>query len=442
LKKSDDVPGLKRGSWQRTFALIFAGQAFSLLGSAAVNFALVWWLTVETGSAAILAYASIAAILPQGLLGPLAGPFVDRWDRRWTMIIADLFIALTSVVLIVLFALGSPSVGVVIAIIACRSLGAAFHTPASQAAVPMYVPAEQLMQVAGWNFFLGSGAAMAGPVLGAFLMGVAPMTAVIAIDVGGAVLAVASLLLVRIPHPQRKPADRPQRGFVSEFAAEFVEGWRELVRIRGILWLTVIITIVTLIYMPLSALFPLMTLAHFDRGVLSASMIEVAFGAGMLVGSLATGMMAKRFSAANLIAVGICLVGLMIGVSGLLPPSAFWAFVVFCVVMGLSVPMFAAPLTALFQTLIDPAKLGRVMALYTTMGFLAAVPGLLLAGPLAEKTGVAMWFAITGALVLIAGLLPWVTPSVRRLDRAVPEVPPEEAARVADVREPGAEAEC
>jgi DHA3 family macrolide efflux protein-like MFS transporter len=424
LDRNDASLGLGRDSWRRTFAVIFAGQAFSLLGSAAVNFALVWWLTVKTGSAAILAYASIAAILPQGLLGPLAGPFVDRWDRRWTMITADLFIAATSVLLIVMFAFASPSVGAVIAILACRSMGAAFHTPASQAAVPMYVPAEQLMRVAGWNFFLGSGAAMAGPVLGAFLMGVAPMTAVIAIDIGGALLAVGSLLVVRIPNPQSQASERPQSSAVAAFVTELVEGWRELVRIRGILWLTVIITIVTLLYMPLNALFPLMTLAHFDRGVLAASMIELAFGVGMLAGSLAIGVLSKRFSASRLIAAGICLVGLMIGVSGLLPPSAFWAFVVFCVVMGISVPLFAAPLTALFQTLIDPAKLGRVMALYTTLAFLSAVPGLLLAGPLAEKTGVAVWFAITGALVLIAGVLPWIVPAVRRLDGAMPFSPP------------------
>ena len=164
--------------WYRTFLIIFAGQAFSLLGSAAVNFALVWWLTATTGSAGILAYASIAALLPQALLGLVVGPFIDRWDRRLTMIAADTFIAATSLVLLALFALGSPSTGVVIGIVALRSVGAAFHTPASQAAVPMYVPAEHLMRVAGWNYFLVSGVSMAGPVLGAFLMGVLPMAGV------------------------------------------------------------------------------------------------------------------------------------------------------------------------------------------------------------------------------------------------------------------------
>ena len=335
------------------------------------------------------------------------------------MIFADLFIALTSAVLIVMFVFGWASVGIVIAIIGLRSLGAAFHTPASQAAVPMYVPADQLMRVAGWNYFLGSGVAMAGPVLGAFLMGVAPMTAVIAIDIGGALLAVGSLLLVRIPNPERQAGEISQGGFIADFVAEFVEGWRELVRIRGILWLTVILTVVTLLYMPLNALFPLMTLAHFDRGAVSASIVEVAFGAGMLVGSLAIGGLSSRIPAAKLIGGGICLVGVMLGVSGLLPSSAFWAFVGFCVVMGLSVPMFGAPLTAMFQTLIDPAKLGRVLSLYTTSALLASVPGLLLAGPLAEKTGVAPWFVISGAAVLVTGVLPWIIPAVRRLDGAM-----------------------
>lgn len=214
------TPGAAR-PWLRTFLIIFTGQAFSLLGSSAVNFALVWWLTAETGSAAILAYASIAALMPQAALGPLAGPFIDRWDRRRTMMFADLFIAATSVGLIVVFSTGGASVGVIIAVLALRSIGAGFHTPASQAAVPMYVPQEQIMRVAGWNFFLGSGVAMAGPVLGAFLMGVAPVAAVIAVDIVGALLAVASLLLVRIPHPQ-KPVGEPA---VSGLAAEFAEGW-------------------------------------------------------------------------------------------------------------------------------------------------------------------------------------------------------------------------
>jgi len=406
---------LRTHPWLRTFLLIFTGQAFSLLGSAAVNFALVWWLTAETGSPVILAYASIAAILPQALLGPIAGPAIDRWDRRATMIGADLFIASTSLALIVLFAAGDPPVAVVIAVIAARSVGAAFHTPASQAAVPMYVPAEHLMRVAGWNFFLGSGVAMAGPVLGALLLGVAPMTAVISLDVAGALLAVGSLLLVRIPRPQRSADESPNAGFVSEFTV----GWRELTRNRGLLDLTILLSVVTFLYMPINALFPLMTRAHFGGGAVAASIAELAFGAGMLAGSLAIGPLSSRFSGVRLISGGIMLIGVALAVSGSLPSSAFWAFAVLSAAAGFSAPLFGAPLTAMFQTLIHPSKLGRVMSLYMTMAMLTAPVGLLLAGPLAEKLGVAPWFGISGALIAVSGIVVWILPAVRGLDRAV-----------------------
>lgn len=405
----------RTGTWFRTFIIIFSGQAFSLLGSYAVNFALVWWLTVETGSASVLAFASIAAILPQAILGPIAGPFVDRWDRRVTMIVADLAIAATSLALLLAFAASTPSVAVVIAIIAVRSVGAAFHTPASQAAVPMYVPADQLMRVAGWNFFMSSGIAMAGPVLGAFMMATTTMSAIMAVDIGGAALAVASLLLVRIPHPER-PESATAR---INFAAEFAEGWRELVLHRGLLDLTLVLAVVTLFYMPLNALFPLMTFSHFGGDAKAASYVEVAFGAGMLVGSMAIGWLSQRVSGVRLVAAGIVLVGVTLAAAGVLPASGFWVFVLLCVVMGVSVPLFGAPITAMFQTLIDPAKLGRVMSLYMTIAMLVSPVGLLVAGPLAETIGVAGWFALSGALIALTGLVTWSLPAVRGLDAAL-----------------------
>ncbi|NTW29136.1 MAG: MFS transporter [Coriobacteriia bacterium] len=400
--------------WLRTVLIIFTGQTFSLLGSSAVNFALVWWLTAETGSAALLAYASIAAILPQAVLGPIAGPFIDRWDRRFTMIVADLMIAATSVWLLLAFAEGAPSVTLIMLVIALRSAGAAFHTPASQAAVPMYVPADQLMRVAGWSFFMSSGVAMAGPVLGAFMMAATSISAVMAVDIVGAGIAVASLLIVRIPNPQR---DESESGRI-DFVAEFVDGWRELIRHRGLLDLTLVLAMVTLLYMPLNALFPLMTFSHFSGDAAAASYVEVAFGAGMLVGSMMIGVMSRRFSGVQLVGAGILLVGGMLAVSGMLPSSAFWVFVMMCVLMGFSVPLFGAPITAMFQGLIDPAKLGRVMSLYMTIAMLAAPVGLLVAGPLAEQVGVAPWFAISGVLIAVMGLVAWSLPAVRALDAA------------------------
>jgi MFS transporter, DHA3 family, macrolide efflux protein len=109
----------------------------------------------------------------------------------------------------------------------------------------------------------------------------------------------------------------------------------------------------------------------------------------------------------------------MIGLAGLLPPTAFWASAVLSVAMGFSVPLFGAPITAMFQTLIDPSKLGRVMSLYMTLSMLIAPVGLLLAGPLAERTGVATWFAITGAMLVACAFVALALPAIRALDAAM-----------------------
>ena len=96
--------------WQIPFFTIWTGQLFSLIGSHLVQFALVWWLTQTTGSATVLATATLVAILPGVVLGPFAGALVDRWNRRKVMIVADGFVALVSAWLAYLFWTGSMSV--------------------------------------------------------------------------------------------------------------------------------------------------------------------------------------------------------------------------------------------------------------------------------------------------------------------------------------------
>lgn len=123
----------KSGSFHESIKIITAvfyhlvGQALSLVGSAAVQFALIWWLTQETGSATILATASLVAFLPQVLLGPFAGVLVDRWSRRWTMFLADGGIALATLLLAYLFWTESIQIWHIFALMFVRSLGGAFH---------------------------------------------------------------------------------------------------------------------------------------------------------------------------------------------------------------------------------------------------------------------------------------------------------------------------
>ncbi|MEJ2511610.1 MAG: MFS transporter, partial [Anaerolineales bacterium] len=119
--------------WKKRFFTIWSGQAFSLLGSQLVSFALIWYLTVTTGSATVLAVSSLVGILPNVLLGPFVGPLVDRWDRRKTMIIADSIIAFATLLLAVLFALIEVQLWQIYALLFIRAVAGGFHAPSMSA---------------------------------------------------------------------------------------------------------------------------------------------------------------------------------------------------------------------------------------------------------------------------------------------------------------------
>jgi DHA3 family macrolide efflux protein-like MFS transporter len=139
-------------NWKKQFAIIYAGQAFSLLGSSVVQFAVIWWLTVQTESAVTLTVSSIITFLPNMLIGPFAGVWIDRYNRRAVMIAARRVVARPGVILGAAFLLtGTPPVWVIYFILFLRGL--ATLSPAPHASRhPHLVPAKMLTKAAAGQF--------------------------------------------------------------------------------------------------------------------------------------------------------------------------------------------------------------------------------------------------------------------------------------------------
>ena len=170
-------------SWKRVFGIIWTGQLISTLSSSIVGYAVVFWLSIETKSAEVLAYATIATLLPQLVIGPFTGVFIDRWDRRRTMIIADIFIAVCTFIMALLFIKGNVKISFIYLLLVMRSLGAAFHVPAMQASVPLLAPESELMRISGINQVIQSVSVIAGPALAALMISILNMTWVLMLDV-------------------------------------------------------------------------------------------------------------------------------------------------------------------------------------------------------------------------------------------------------------------
>jgi len=260
----------------RTFFILWLSQAVSLLGSALVEFALAWYLTLETGSATILATAMLMALVPQIVLGPIIGPLVDRWNRKRIMIIADTAIALVTIGLVVLFAIDAIQVWHVYLAMVARSIGQSFHFPAMLASIPLIVPEKHLSRAAGLNQMLQGAVTIAAPPAGAFLIGLLPMYSVLAVDIATAVVAVTVLFFIAIPQPELTT-----RTVDSSPFKDMVDGFKYIFASPGLLALTALCSVIVFFIVPAFTLMPILVTGHLGGDVLKLGWLNSAFGIGM-----------------------------------------------------------------------------------------------------------------------------------------------------------------
>jgi MFS transporter, DHA3 family, macrolide efflux protein len=402
--------------WAARFFTVWAGQAVSLIGSSLVQFALVWWMTRTTGSATVLATASLIAMLPQIFLAPFAGALIDRWNRKMVMIVADSLIALATLVLIYLFAAGRESVWAVYTILFIRSAGGAFHFPAMQASTSLMVPKAQLARVAGLNQTLNGIVNTISPPLGALLIGLLPMQGVLATDVITAILAVSILVVVAIPQPPRQLAQANGTARKTSYWQDLREGWTYLVSWPGLLAVALLAMIINFLLTPASSLIPLMVTKVFQKGALELGWVDAAFGIGIIIGGLvlsAWGGFKKRIVTSLMGIIGI---GVGILVFGLLPTNLFYVSLVSALLLGSMQVMANGPLSAIFQSAIDPDMQGRVLTLVGAGATAMSPLSLLVAGPVSDWLGIRTWYLLGGSACIIMAVIAIFIPVVMNIE--------------------------
>lgn len=399
-------------NWKKKFIIIWSGQLFSILSSSIAQFAIVLWISLETGSAEVLSLATIAALLPQVILGPFAGVFVDRWSRKWTMILADSFVALCSAVIALLFYLDVIEIWQIYLLLMLRSIGSAFHAPAMKSSIPLLAPEKELTRIASINQTIQALCNICGPVLGAALIVSTNMSVVMLLDVVGAAIACTSLLFVFIPNPEKTETET-----TNNVLRDMKDGFIAIRSNQGLKWVMVTEILITFFIMPVVALIPLMTLKNFSGTAYQVSLIELLFGSGALVGGILLGIWNPRVRKVVMINLSYVIVGVSIFITGMLPPSAFIIYAIMAVVQGISMPFYSGPFTALLQTQIEVSFLGRVFSLFDSISLLPSLLGLLATGFIADAIGIANVFVICGIAIVMTGILAFFIPSIMNLER-------------------------
>lgn len=405
----EEEAGMSDEAWRLRFWSIFLGQALSLVGSAITQFVLLWWITDKTGSAAALATAGMAMLLPQALLGPLGGVFADRHDRQVIMVLTDLVSALCVLLLIMMFEYANVELWQIYVLMATRSAMQAFQGPATMASVATLVPPDFVPRAAGFNQTV-QGLSMVGAApLGALLLSFVPVKYALGVDVLTAAIGISPLLFVTIP-PVISTSSRHVRIW-----AQFRDGIQRIWSDRSLRGLYMLVTITTMFFMPLFTMIPLLVKSRYHGGPPQLALLESLTGVGMIIGGILVAVIAPKRKVPWVLG-GMSLSCFLIAATAWLPPELFLVCGALWLVGASAFMLANASLMAVLQTVIAQDFQGRAISVLTTMNAVAAPVGLAIANPLGEFLGVS-WlffvFGLSGGFVMISGFL---SGSVRRLD--------------------------
>jgi DHA3 family macrolide efflux protein-like MFS transporter len=426
----------------RTFLTVWAGQLVSITGTTLTGFGLQIWVYLETGSVTRLALVSLAFALPSVLLSPIAGALVDRWDRRLTMLGADLLAGAATLALAVLYFGGGLEIWHLYLLAGVGALGNAFQAPAWMAAIPLLVPKRHLGRANGLVQANEAVALVAAPAIAGAMLATLGLGAVLLTDVATFLVAVVTLVMVRFP-----PTPKGEYAATGSLRTDVAAGWRYLRDRSGLLWLLVIyagvnfvLAFVNVLIIPLIVSF---TSEAAAGGVLSAA------GVGMLVGSLLMSAWGgpKRNRIAWIMG-GIAVGGLCVIVAGL--RASLPVIITGSVLLMLGTPVVNTTSQVIWQLKVAPEMQGRVFALRRMVSQAAFPLGILLAGPLADRVfepllapggtlagsvgrvigtgagrGIAFMFILAGAGTILTAAVGWLQPRVRRLEEEIPDQIPD-----------------
>jgi DHA3 family macrolide efflux protein-like MFS transporter len=421
------------------FLRFVVSQTTSMFGTSLTGFALGVWVYQTTGSVTRFALISFFTMLPGILLSPLAGAFVDRWDRRRTMAISDFGSGLCSLLIAILLWRGALQIWHIYVLMALSSTLGAPQMLAFNASIPLLVPQRELSRANG-IFQLGSAAAEVGaPAIAGVLVAWAGVRAALLIDFLTCLVAIGLLLTVRIPRLERPPAVEGRKGSILTEAAE---GWTYIRSHRGLLALMLMFTVLNLSRGSVTVLATPLVLAFNSPEVLGR---VLSIGAcGMVVGGILMTVWGGPRRRMLGIFTAMFVYGIMILLGGLRPNVVL--ITVSCFLLLSTGPFINGLGQALWHVKVPPRLQGRVTAMRRLFSWSALPLAYLVSGPLSDRLfepwmarggalagsagslfgtgpgrGIGLFLSLQGLCTLALLAVCWLYPPLRNLEKEIPD---------------------
>jgi MFS family permease len=393
----------------RNFKLFFFGQSISVIGTWMTRLATIWLVYHLTHSALMLGIVSFAGQIVSFVLGPFAGVWVERLNRRKLLVWTQAAGAVQSLALAALTLAHVITLGEVIALTALQGLMNAFDMPARQSfLVQMVDERNDLSNAIAINSSMANGARLIGPAIAGLVIGAFGEGWCFLIDGVSYFAVIASLLMMRI-----RPLESPRSS--TNMLEGIREGWDYVRTFRPIRTILLLFALLSLMGYPYAVLMPVFAAQVLHGGAATLGWLTGASGVGALASAFSLAVRKSVVGLTRMLQIASAILGtalILFGVS-----HTLWLSLLLMVFVGFGLMQSAAASNTIIQSLVPEDKRARVMSYYTMAFFGAAPFGSLLAGALAHRIGAPYTVMLTG-IFCVAGSL-WFTLELPKVNAAI-----------------------
>lgn len=382
-------------NWQKKTAIFLGSQAISLFGSSLVQYAILWYITLETKSGTMMMISIVFGFVPTFFLAPFAGVWADRYNRKLLIALSDSMIALSTLLLAILFWLGHDYIWLLFLMSAVRAIGGGIQTPAVGAFLPQIVPKDKLFRINGINSSIQAVINLLSPMLAGAVLSIASIEAIFLIDVFTATIAVLSLIfLLKVP-PHAKAMQKQTLSYFADLKAGL-----SYIKNHGYLKnFFIFCAFFFFLIAPGAFLTPLQVAKSYGDEVWRLTAIEVAFSIGMMLGGVLISLWKGFKNKIHTMAFATFIMGFSTFLLGLTP--LFWIYLGIMFIYGIVIPIYHTPTTVLLQHQVEEEFHGRVFGVLSMIASSTVPMSMLLFGPLADLVKVEWILLTSGSLLLV-----------------------------------------
>lgn len=381
--------------WKTKTILFLASQGITLFGSSIVQFALVWYITLQSSSGVWVSALTICAFVPQFLVSFISGALSDRCNKKYLIIASDAVIAAATLALALLVPRLTSDSSVFYALLVVsivRSAGSGVQIPAVASMIPLLVPAEHLMRFNGLNAALTSLVQFASPFAAGAFLTLSSLRSTLLLDVGTAVAGISLLAFLLIPH------EKKQTGKTSLFQ-DVKQGAVYALQNRWVGKMLMVHGLFIFLAVPAGFLATLFVTRYYQESYAYMTIVEVVGFAGMSLGGVLMSTWGGFKNQVTSFLAGMSAFGILAIGMGLI--DSFIVYLALMAIYGIALTMVQTATMTLLQQRTDASMQGRIFAFLNIM-YSGALPlGMALFGPLSDVVSMRVLMVLSGVLLML-----------------------------------------